>query len=150
MNQNLPNSDGVAREMAFGARLQQTFKTAIICLALVMTGACATIDSLEPGTGTDLTVKDRSYQEVWNAAIIAASSGLAIVEKDQNKGLIKAEAKVGLTTWGEVVGIFISPQAENSPEYSVEVQSLKRSKLQITGQDWELTIIERMKAELKI
>jgi len=32
--------------------------------------------------------------------------------------------------------------------YTVEVLSLKRSQLQVTGQDWTTTIISGMKAEL--
>jgi len=116
----------------------------------MLTGGCATIDSLKPGSGTDFTVSERSYQDIWNAAIVAATSGLAIVESDKSSGAIKAESKAGFSTWGEVVGIFISPQTENSAQYSVEVQSLKRARGQLTGQDWERTIIERMKAELKI
>jgi hypothetical protein len=53
-----------------------------------------------------------------------------------------------MTTWGEVVGVFITPTAPTADAYTVEVQSLKRSRVQITGQDWEPSIIAGIKAEL--
>jgi hypothetical protein len=53
-----------------------------------------------------------------------------------------------MTTWGEVVGIFVRPTSNGAPVYTVEVQSLKRSRLQITGQDWTTTMISGIRAEL--
>lgn len=53
-----------------------------------------------------------------------------------------------MTTWGEVVGIFVHPTSKGAPVYTVEVESLKRSSLQITGQDWTATMISGIKAEL--
>lgn len=51
---------------------------------------------------------------------------------------------------GEVVGVFVRPSRPGSSAYTVDVQSLKRYRLQITGQDWELTIVQGIKAELGI
>ena len=53
-----------------------------------------------------------------------------------------------MATWGEVVGVFITPTTPNAHSYNVEVVSLKRSAMQITGQDWTRTVITGIKAEL--
>ena len=85
---------------------------------------------------------------MWRAANAVASRSLTIVESSKGTGTLRAEKGVGLTTWGEVVGIFIRPSVNGAPVYTVEVQSLKRSRFQITGQDWTLTVVAGMKAEL--
>ena len=127
-------------------------KTLVSLILAVALPACATVGSLEPGTGKGSTfeVDGHSYDEVWASAIAAATSGLTLVESDKSSGIIKAEARAGIATWGEVVGIFIDPASEDASisGWTVEVVSLKRSRLQITGQNWETTIIEGMKAHL--
>ena len=115
---------------------------------LVLLAACATTDSLEPGTGTSFQVKGRSYDQVWKAAVTTAGRSLTIVEQNRDSGVIKAESRAGLMTFGEVVGIFIRPARSGAPVYTVEVQSQKRSKVQVTGQDWTQTMVAGIKAEL--
>jgi hypothetical protein len=61
---------------------------------------------------------------------------------------LRAEKGVGMATWGEVVGIFVRTTSNGAPVYTIEVQSLKRSRIQITGQDWTTTMISGIKAEL--
>ena len=118
-------------------------------LALALLQGCATIDSPQPGAGgSTFEVRGKTYDEVWRAANAVASRSLTIVESSKGTGTLRAEKGVGLTTWGEVVGIFIRPSANGAPVYTVEVQSLKRSRFQITGQDWTLTVVAGMKAEL--
>ena len=120
-----------------------------ILFAVALLPGCATIDSPQPGAGgSTFEVRGKTYDEVWRAANLAASRSLTIVESSKATGTVRAEKGVGLTTWGEVVGIFIRPATSGAPVYNVEVQSLKRSRLQITGQDWTLTVISSMKAEL--
>ena len=60
----------------------------------------------------------------------------------------KGKANEPMATWGEVVGIFIKPARSGASVYTVEVQSLKRSSLQITGQDWTTTMKSGILAEL--
>ena len=120
-----------------------------LLLALALLQGCATIDSPQPGAGgSTFEVRGKTYDEVWRAANAVASRSLTIVESSKGTGTLRAEKGVGLTTWGEVVGIFIRPSANEAPVYTVEVQSLKRSRFQITGQDWTLTVVAGMKAEL--
>lgn len=124
-------------------------KYLIIALALLMTG-CATTNTLQPGAGgTKFTVAGKTYDQVWKAAIRTVASQLTIVQNSKETGVIKAEKGVGMATWGEVVGVFIYPANKQADEYTVEVQSFKRSRLQITGQDWTQTVVSGIQAELE-
>ena len=116
---------------------------------VVLISGCATIDSPRPGTGgSTFEIRGKSYDEIWKAAVTTASRSLTIVESNKETGTLRAEKGVGIATWGEVVGIFIHPVSNGAPIYTVEVQSMKRSKAQITGQDWTTTLISGIKAEL--
>ena len=122
----------------------------LVCSLFALAG-CATTDSLQPGTGgTSFEVRGKSYEEVWKAVVTVAGRSLTIVESNKEAGILKAEKGVGLTTWGEVVGIYIRPARSGAAVYTVEVQSLKRSKAQLTGQDWTTTMVSGIKAELGI
>jgi uncharacterized protein YceK len=122
----------------------------ITCLFVaVFISGCATIDTLQPGTGgSTFEIRGKSYDEIWKAVVTTASRSLTIVESNKETGTVRAEKGAGMATWGEVIGIFVRPTSNGSPVYTVEVQSLKRSRLQITGQDWTTTIISGIKAEL--
>lgn len=120
----------------------------LLMLALASAG-CATTDSLQPGTGgSTFEVRGRSYDQIWNAIVRTASRSLTIVEENKAAGTLRAEKGAGLATWGEVAGVFVRPARAGAPVYTVEVQSLKRSRIQITGQDWTTTMISGIKAEL--
>lgn len=126
-------------------------KRLIAALAILVLAACATTDSLQPGTGgSTFEVRGKSYDEIWKAVVTVAGRSLTIVESDKSAGILKAEKGVGLTTWGEVVGIYVRPATGGATAYTVEVQSLKRSRAQITGQDWTTTMVSGIKAELGI
>jgi hypothetical protein len=118
------------------------------CVLLAFT-ACNTMDSVSPGKGKKFTVTDRSYDQVWKASVTVVSRQLAIVEESKSTGTIKSESKAGFATYGEVVGVFITPAGVSSPSYEIEVVSFKRNKIQITGQDWTATLIAAIKAELQ-
>lgn len=122
----------------------------IWCLVLGMFSAgCATIDSVQPGAGgSAFEVRDRTYDEIWEAVEKTASRSLTVVENQKETGTLRAEKGIGVTTWGEVVGIFVRPTTDGAPVYTIEVQSLKRSRAQITGHDWTPIIISGIKAEL--
>jgi hypothetical protein len=123
----------------------------IAALAILVLAACATTDSLQPGTGgSTFEVRGKSYDDIWKAVVTVAGRSLTIVESDKSAGVLKAEKGVGLTTWGEVVGIYVRPATGGATAYTVEVQSLKRSRAQITGQDWTTTMVSGIKAELGI
>lgn len=118
-------------------------------LVAILTTGCATINTLQPGAGgVAFTVQGKTYNEIWRAITLTASRQLTIVENNKSTGTLKAEKGVGLTTWGEVVGIFVRPTTSGAAEYTIEVQSFKRLRGQITGQDWTETMVSGIKAEL--
>jgi hypothetical protein len=125
-------------------------KTIIALLAALTITGCATTDTLQPGKSDSakFTVENKTYDQVWKASVKAVSSQLTIVQKSKENGIIKAEKGVGMATWGEVVGVFISPAGTAATKFMVEVQSYKRSRLQITGQDWTQTIVTAIETEL--
>jgi hypothetical protein len=125
-------------------------KTIIAMLALLTITGCATTDTLQPGKSgsTKFTVQGKTYDQLWKASVKAMSSQLSIVEKSKESGVIKAEKGAGVSTWGEVVGVFISPANKQSDKYVVEVQSYKRHRLQVSGQDWTQTIVTAIETEL--
>ena len=151
-------SDGVVptnfEEALKWARVRDQEKTLMkpwmTCLFVALSiSGCATIDTLQPGTGgSTFEVRGKSYDDIWKAVVNTASRSLTIVESNKGTGTLRAEKGAGMTTWGEVVGIFVRPISNGAPVYTVEVQSLKRSRVQITGQDWTLTMISGIKAEL--
>jgi len=121
----------------------------VILLTVMLAGGCTTKSSLAPGAGgSTFEIRGKSYNEIWKASIKVATRSLTITESNKESGIIKAEKSAGMTTWGEVVGIYIKPITSESKFYIIEVQSLKRSALQLTGQDWTMTIIAGIKAEL--
>ena len=122
----------------------------ITCLFIVLfISGCATVNTLQPGTGgSTFEIRGKNYDEIWKAIVTTASRSLAIVESNKKTGILRAEKGAGMTTCGEVVGFFVRPTSNRAPVYTVEVQSLKRSRLQITGQDWTTTMISGIRAEL--
>lgn len=125
-------------------------KLLISALALMILSGCATTDTLKPGNSgsTKFNVTGKTYEQVWKASVKAMSNNLTIVEKSKEQGYIKSEKGVGMATWGEVVGVFITPPNKEAEKYIIEVQSYKRSRLQITGQDWTQTVITNIETEL--
>jgi len=124
-------------------------KHLVVMLVICLCSGCATVSSLQPGAGgSTLEVRGKSFDEIWTASVRGMSNNLTIVENDKVTGTIKSEARAGMTTWGEVVGLFIRPTVPIADRYIVEVQSLKRSRMQITGQDHEPAVIAIIKAEL--
>jgi hypothetical protein len=125
----------------------RAYAAVLFGLALAL-GGCATIDTLEPGSGSTFEVRNRSFDQIWKAALTVVTRSLTIVEESRESGTIKAESRAGLATWGEVVAVFIRPPRRGERLYSVEVVSQKRSQVQVTGQNWEPGIVAGIKAEL--
>jgi hypothetical protein len=125
-----------------------TFLVALIFVLMSIAG-CATTDTLAPGAGgSTFEVRGKTYDEIWKAVVRTAGNSLTIVESNKDAGTLRAEKGAGAATLGEVVGIFVRPTSKGAPVYTIEVQSLKRSRMQLTGQDWTATIIAGIKAEL--
>src|SRR6266545_380443 len=98
---------------------------ALVCLS-VITG-CATVTRVESGSGSQLAVEGRTYDQVWQAAVKVVSRHLSIsIGTDKGRGEIRAEGGGGRFSPGEVVGVFIKPANTPSDRYVVEVVSRKR------------------------
>ena len=107
-------------------------------LALVLLfPACASISDLRPGDGHAITIDGRAYGDIWNAAMKVANEHVDVCKSDRGTGTILAERDVSFTSWGERVGIFVTPTTEGAPRYRIEVVNRKKSQGQITGQGWE-------------
>ena len=76
-------------------------RAAALAIVVMFGAGCATIGSLQPGTGTGSTIEieGRSYEEIWRAAVRTAGRSLTIVESDKPQGTIKAEKGAGIRTW---------------------------------------------------
>src|SRR3989338_8250753 len=122
--------------------MKHTVLLATFIFVLASISGCATIDTLQPGTGgSSFEVRGKTYDEIWKAVVRTASRSLTVVESNKEAGTLRAEKGVGMATWGEVVGVFVRPTSNGAPVYTIEVQSLKRSRGQLTGQDWTSTMI---------
>lgn len=71
-------------------------KRLIAALAMLVLTACATTDSLQPGTGgSTFEVRGKTYDDIWKAVITVAGRSLTIVENDKSAGILKAEKGSG-------------------------------------------------------
>lgn len=126
-------------------------KAILSLLFLVLVSGCATVGDLQPGAGgSTFEVRGKSYDNIWKASVHAMSRNLTIVASDKSSGIIKSEARSGIATWREVVGLFIRPTTPTADTYTVEVLSKRPMQTPITGQNWEPSVIANIKAELGI
>jgi hypothetical protein len=111
----------------------------VVLVAIVATvlAGCSTLADLKPGRGYSATVKGRTYDEIWNAAIRVADEHFEVRERNRESGVIRAERGMAWDSWGEYVGIFVRPPHEGEPLYTVEVVNRKKASGQISGQGWE-------------
>ncbi|AVD89612.1 hypothetical protein [Pseudomonas sp. SWI44] len=120
-----------------------------VCVLAAGATACSTIDSLEPtDSGITLEVAHKPYAEVWKSSVNAMSTNMAIVEMNKSAGVIKSEVPAGIATWGEVVGLFITPTTKASESYKIHIVSKTRSTYQLTGQNWAPSVAARIQADL--
>lgn len=120
------------------------------CAGIFLTGAlcgCSTLGGLAPGQGRKALVNETSYATVWKAAKACVARNLTIVESNEEKGSIKAETKVSMTSWGEVVGVYISRPIGSDPRISVEVVSRRKMTANYPARDWESTVMDCVKEE---
>lgn len=122
----------------------------VLLIAVLQLTGCTGIDAVRPDTtdGSKFAVYRRSYDEIWDAAVSVAGQRLTLVETDKRTGTIKAEDLDG--TFGEVLGIFISPPHDGERRYIVEVLSLLKHRPQIPGKDAEPQVIAEIKQQLAI
>jgi hypothetical protein len=107
-------------------------------------------DELKPGTADGITFQTTgrpTYDQVWNAAMKAMSTGMTIVESHKPSGTIKS--RVGAAPSGKVVAFYITPTTPTAPTYRIETVSKKPMGLgQPERRNWEPSVVEDFKAVL--
>src|SRR5712691_6744356 len=98
-----------------------------LVLACLLLAGCATMDDVRPGDGHAITIEGRTYGDIWAAAMKVADIHFDIRQSDRATGTIRAERDVAVTSWGEWVGIFITPPTDGAPRYRVEVVNRKKA-----------------------
>ena len=116
-------------------------------LILIVSG-CASSSSISPRDGTSFQVRDRSYAEVWKAAILTVSSVGAIESQNRSRGEVRGHRGATAWSWGEAIGVFIDPADEDARNFTVTAVSEHIAQGQITGQDFTYSMIATLKAHL--
>lgn len=140
-------------------------RTCLIRLLLPMLlASCTTANSLKPGVprGTDergyvkttegfaIRITNRPYDEVWSAADKVLTARLRVVDRDKNRGVLRAadEDFVGYTR--SYVGVFITPVQPTADSYLVEVSKIMHARWHVLfpGSDWEDELLRAIQKEL--
>lgn len=121
---------------------------AALALGSCLTG-CASTDSLQlsNGNGKSFIVSGKRYEQIWQAATVAMSNDMKIVESHKPSGVIKSQVVNG--TAGKVVGFFIQPTDDFSPQYTITIVSKKPLQTEFVDRDWEPCVWEDFKREVK-
>ena len=128
---------------------KQLLKVVTVALALAV-AACASSSSIRSSDGQYFLVHDRSYSQVWNAAILTVASIGAIESENRQLGEVRGHRGASVWSWGEAVAVFIDPPTEDTRDFRVTVVSEHIMQTQLTGQDFESTMIATMKAHLDL
>ena len=128
-----------------------TMRALFLVLCVGMLAGCATATRVEPGSGSQLEVQGRTYDQVWRAAVKVVGHYLQIGPgTSKERGEIQAEGSGGRFLPDQLVGVFIKPAGTPSDRYAVEVVSGKRKAGPIPAKNWEQTIIDGLKTELAL
>ncbi len=121
----------------------------LVCIGVIV--GCAGVTRVKPGSGSQLAVEGRTYDELWRAAVKVVSQHLSIsAGTSKERGEIQAEGGGGRYSPDQIVGVFIQPPNVRSDRYMVEVVSRNRVPVPLIGKNWEQTIIDGLKTELKL
>ncbi len=135
----------------------RTFPAILLMLSL---SACGTMGgepvfvvdahNVQPGMfeGTSFKVKgSHGYDKVWNAAIVAMSKDMTVIESHKPSGVIKS--RVGSAPSGKIVGFYITPTAPKAIEYRIETNSIRPIGINsVNGRGWEPSVVEAFNAAL--
>jgi hypothetical protein len=127
-------------------------------LALSLVACRGTADLGAGKTGKKFTVSNRNYEQVWAASEAAmkeatgtqsleVEKNLTISKTDKGRGVIEASSGHSLLSWGEVVGVFITPTYD-APSYTIEVESRTKLATNVFSNNWEDEIIARIQQKL--
>src|SRR5262245_982733 len=92
-----------------------------VALATLSLVACQSLSDVKPGDGKKLRIDERSYEDIWNAALRAAQEHFEIREQDRPRGIILAERTRTFMEAPSWIGIYIDPPVSGARSYTVEV-----------------------------
>ena len=136
-------------------------KKILLLTLIALTSACTSTSDLGAGkTGKSIVVTGKSYDQVWNASVAAVKEitgdqswevekNLHISKEDKAAGRIEANTGMSLWSWGEVVGVFITPP-NNAAQHKIEVESRAKMKTNVTSNNWEDEVIANIKKKLNV
>lgn len=137
----------------------RTIQSLALLATLALLAACSSSGDLGRGkTGKSFVAPGYSYDQVWAAALasvketkgdqsLEVEKNLSITKEDKAAGVIEASTSISLWSWGEVVGVFITP-AYDAPAYTIEVESLSKMKTNVFANNWEDEMIASIKKKL--
>jgi hypothetical protein len=129
----------------------KTFARRVAIAVLCGLAGCATAGTVrsgvESGRGTTRVYDGATFDEVYAAALKVMGDKFVLTNESRDRGLIEAEAPVSAFSWGEVIAVRVA-RLEVS-QVKVTALSLKRARLQVTGQNWELSIVLAIASELE-
>lgn len=127
-------------------------KFLLALLPTLLLTACAGTEDLGQGkTGKSVTISGKSYDEIWNASLAAVKSAhgtqsleiektLTVTEENKAQGKIVVGTGMSVWSWGEVIGVWISPAAD-APTHTLEVESRTKMQTNVFSNNWEDEII---------
>jgi hypothetical protein len=124
------------------SRAAQVWKpAAVVLIALVVLAACQSLADVTPGAGRRATIEGHTYDQVWSAAMKAASEHFRVVEQVKQDGIIRAEQSgIG----GGWIGIYLTGTAASG--FTVEV--VKKVRFVGSWQDWEQRVLREIQDTL--
>ncbi len=128
--------------------MHTTLTKSLALLWCLLSTACISTDNLQLSgdRGSNYVVTGKSYEQIWQAAMVAMRTDMDIVEKHRPSGVIKSKVVNG--TRGKVVGFFIQPAHESAPRYTINIVS--RWPLQAPNEsDGEPSVWEDFREALK-
>jgi hypothetical protein len=124
---------------------------ALIAL-LVLTTSCATVDGLRDSKGTGETSYYRADREtLLDASVIALRDlGLSIEDVREDEGYVLASQGAGVTSYGEVVGVFVRDLSQDTTVRAVEVVSRKRLATNVFAKSWKDDVFGNLEGQLPV
>lgn len=121
----------------------------LLSFSLVACVGVAT-ESARPGNGVKFEKSGLSYDQVWDAANRSIARTYPIANTNKVEGRIVTERTTGSSYWREMVTVFIKPVDKKPNTYSVEVVSHNKMKNKMTPENFEIIVLESVKAELDL
>ena len=90
------------------------------------------------GTEGTLTLGGQTCDQVWAAVVKVADADFEVRERDQQKGIIRAERTLSAHGNGAWIDIYIVPPTSGSDRYTIQVFNLKQNPQE---QDWEKKVL---------